>query len=301
MDRRFEDEIRYLTSNETDDRWQLVCVDVGHATTTPGTAYPPTPGLHPPGYAESLARGRVLSEYQLLFLSQGRGTLDVRGTQFTLEAGTAFLLFPGVVHSYAPDPSTGWTEYWVGFRGPSMDQLVQAGFFDVDQPVYPWGLGPRAVEEFRHLLETVRSEVPGYRLVAAGLINLLLARLVASRRTRDQAEGTAALVAQARLAFEEKLTDHQIDLAALARRLGLSASAFSTLFHQYTGLTPYQYWLNLKINKGKQLLAAGRSVKETAFALGFESEFYFSRLFKKKTGLPPSKIYRENGSNSTSP
>lgn len=282
-------QLRYLTTSETDDGWQLACVNVGHAHVPPGSPYPPTPGLHPPGYAETLARGRVLSEYQLLFISQGRGRLQVRQNAYDIEAGTAFLLFPGVPHSYAPDPQTGWTEYWAGFRGPYPDLLVKKGFFSPQEPVFPTGLDASAVTEFRQLLEEVTGEAPGYRLIAASRILVLLARLEASRRSRNQADGAAALVTQARLAFEEKLADHDVDLAALARTLGLAYPAFSSLFHQYTGLTPHQYWLNLKINRAKTMLTSGKSVKETAFALGFDNEFYFSRLFKKKTGTPPSR------------
>ncbi len=286
---RNRDQIRYLTTSETDDGWQLSCVDVGHAVVPPGAPYPTAPGLHPPGYAETLGLGRTLNEYQLLFISEGRGTLHVRQTSYPLEPGTAFLLFPGITHTYAPDKATGWTEYWVGFRGPWPDLLVKKGFFTPQEPVFPGGLAPSAVGEFQLLIEGVAEEAPGYRLVASSRIVMLLAQLEASRRSRSQADGTADLVTQAKLVFEERLADHDVDLAVLARKLGLSYPAFSALFHQYTGLTPHQYWLNLKINRAKTLLLAGKSVKETAFHLGFESEFYFSRLFKKKTGTPPSQ------------
>lgn len=283
------DQIIYLTTNETDDGWQLGCVDAGRHLVAPGAPYPPRPGLHPPGYAESLAKGRVLSEYQLLFVSQGRGRLRVRQTDYAIEAGTAFLLFPGIPHSYAPEPATGWSEYWVGFRGPQADLLVKKGFLSPENPVYPSGLGPEAVAEFRQILSDLTEQVPGYRLVAASRILLLLARLESSRRSGSQSEGAQTVVNQARLALEDQAADHDIDLSALARRLGYSYGVFSSLFHEYTGLTPHQYWLNLKINRAKTLLVSGKSVKEVSFALGFESEFYFSRLFKKKTGTPPSR------------
>ena len=281
--------VRYLTTSETDDGWQLSCVDVGYQVVPAGAPYPPDPGLHPPEYASTLSRGRVLSEYQLLFISQGRGNLLVGQEHHQLETGTAFLLFPGVSHAYAPDPTTGWAEYWVGFRGPYPDLLVKKGFFSPQQPVFPEGLGPSAVTEFQQLIDDVNGEAPGYRLVAAAHILGLLARLVASQRSARQSHEAPAIVTQARLVLEDHLGDHEVDLPTLARRLGHSYASFSALFHEYTGLTPHQYYLNLKINRAKVLLASGRSVKETAFALGFESEFYFSRLFKKKTGTPPSR------------
>lgn len=283
------DRVVYLTTNDTDEGWQVSCADAGRHWVAPGAPYPPHPGLHPPAYTTSVTQNRVLSEYQLLFISQGRGRLRVRQTEYAIEAGTAFLLFPGVPHSYSPDPTTGWAEYWVGFRGPHVDLLARKGFLSPHDPVYPGGLDPTAVVEFQGLLDEVAAGVPGYRLVAASRILLLLAQLVASRRRADQTDETLALVTRARLFLEDNVASHDVDLAGLARRLGASYGVFSARFHEYTGLTPHQYWLNLKINRAKGLLVGGRSVKEASFALGFESEFYFSRLFKKKTGIPPSR------------
>jgi AraC-like DNA-binding protein len=289
MARSANNQIRYLTSNETDDGWQITCVDVGHVQVAPGAAYPTALAEHPPGYAETLREGRTLSEYQLLFISEGQGTLTVHRSTYAVAAGTAFLLFPGVLHSYAPDPDTGWTEYWVGFRGPLPDQLVRRGFFSPDDPIFPTALDPSTVADFRQLLEEVADGAPGYRLLAASRVMVLLSKLIGTRRARDLPDGSAEVVGKAKLVFEEHLGDHDVDLTDLARKLGLSYVAFTTLFRQYSGQTPHQYWLNLKINRAKVLLTAGKSVKETAFGLGFESEFHFSRLFKKKTGVPPSR------------
>ncbi|MDC7240512.1 MAG: helix-turn-helix transcriptional regulator, partial [Spirochaetales bacterium] len=62
------------------------------------------------------------------------------------------------------------------------------------------------------------------------------------------------------------------------------------IFKEYTGMTPYQYYLNLKINKAKEWLDYGiYSVKEISYRLSFKDQCYFSRLFTKKTGISPSR------------
>ena len=54
-------------------------------------------------------------------------------------------------------------------------------------------------------------------------------------------------------------------------------------------MTPYQYYIHIKIHKAESLLGQeGIPVKEAAFRMGFEDQYYFSRLFKNKTGVSPS-------------
>ncbi|HZX73643.1 MAG TPA: helix-turn-helix transcriptional regulator, partial [Cyclobacteriaceae bacterium] len=59
-------------------------------------------------------------------------------------------------------------------------------------------------------------------------------------------------------------------------------------FKTYTGISPGQYLLQLKIERAKMLLAdPTKSIKTISYELNFESMFYFSKLFKEKTGLSP--------------
>ena len=72
--------------------------------------------------------------------------------------------------------------------------------------------------------------------------------------------------------------------------LGVSTSHLNAVFKSYTAMTPYQYFISIKIRKAKELLEAGAlPIKEVAFRLGFNDQYYFSRLFRKKTGVAPSR------------
>ncbi len=73
-------------------------------------------------------------------------------------------------------------------------------------------------------------------------------------------------------------------------RLGVSPSHLNAVFKSYTAMTPYQYFISIKIRKAKELLESGAlPIKEVAFRLGFDDPYYFSRLFRKKTGVAPSR------------
>ncbi|NLY76330.1 MAG: helix-turn-helix transcriptional regulator [Firmicutes bacterium] len=83
----------------------------------------------------------------------------------------------------------------------------------------------------------------------------------------------------------------------LARMAGLSPSHFRLLFKRVTGFSVTQYQINMKINKAKDLLISGAcNVSEAAYLLGFNNIYYFSRLFKKNTGVNPSDYLKGYGS-----
>jgi transcriptional regulator GlxA family with amidase domain len=82
-----------------------------------------------------------------------------------------------------------------------------------------------------------------------------------------------------------------INLKEIASNLKVSYSKFRIDFKKQTGVSPLQYYLLLKIEKSKELLLnTNKSQKEISFELGFESDVYFNRLFKRKTGLAPGKF-----------
>ena len=74
-----------------------------------------------------------------------------------------------------------------------------------------------------------------------------------------------------------------------AEYVGLSSSRYSTLFSQYVSCNYKTYVDNLRIEKAKKLLEDGdMMIQEVAEAVGYDSAYSFSRLFKKKVGLSPN-------------
>jgi transcriptional regulator GlxA family with amidase domain len=60
------------------------------------------------------------------------------------------------------------------------------------------------------------------------------------------------------------------------------------MFTKYTGMPPIQYHLQLRIKQAEILLTtSNKTIKEISYELGFESAFYFSRIFKEKTNISP--------------
>lgn len=88
--------------------------------------------------------------------------------------------------------------------------------------------------------------------------------------------------------------DQDIKLADLAQLVEVSQSHFSRLFKQSMGLSPYQYLLQQRVERAKQLLKkTNQPLVEIALACGFVSQSHFTRQFRQATGVTP-KAYRTN-------
>lgn len=83
----------------------------------------------------------------------------------------------------------------------------------------------------------------------------------------------------------------KITVETIAEQLSVSKSQMTREFKRYYGVTPYQYILDRKIAVARRLLlVTNMKVFEISAQLGFSDEYYFSDLFKAKTGVSPLKF-----------
>ena len=98
--------------------------------------------------------------------------------------------------------------------------------------------------------------------------------------------------------LEQHLREHPPTLAELARLIHRSEAQTLRIFRRDFGISPIAYLLERKIETAEHLLTYSPvSVKELAQLLGFEDRFYFSRLFKRKTGLSPLHFQQQQRKN----
>lgn len=84
----------------------------------------------------------------------------------------------------------------------------------------------------------------------------------------------------------------EIKLTDLSSLLGMSEFHFSRQFKQATGISPYHYLLQQRIERAKQLLKrSNHSIADIALTCGFNSHSHLSKQFRQLTGITP-KAYR---------
>jgi AraC family transcriptional regulator len=91
------------------------------------------------------------------------------------------------------------------------------------------------------------------------------------------------------LEYIDEYLDRDIKLADLAQLLDISQFHFSHLFKQSIGTSPYQYLLQQRVERAKQLLKQkDRSIMEIALDCGFSSHSHLSKQFRQFTGMTPT-------------
>ncbi|MCB0639328.1 MAG: AraC family transcriptional regulator [Lewinella sp.] len=275
--------------------WGVNVHTVGHHVHPAGKSYPDPE--HPSSHAFKWREGRKLQEFQIVYIANGQGVFESREAgRLAVKEGTIMLHFPGIWHRYKPDRQTGWEEFWVGFDGHYAEYLMRQDCFDPSQPLINLGFNIEFVEVFLRLIETVRHEGVAHRQISSCLVIQLLGLVYASALMKNKTRLHKEQVVHAIRLRMHKDWDQALDLNALAAEHNVSYEWFRKAFKQVVGVSPNQYQQNLKLDKASQMLReTALTVAEVAHLTGHGNEFYFSRIFKKKTGYSPSE-YRLNAS-----
>lgn len=284
---------KYLVANERDALWGLTVSTVGYDELSPGEPYP-TRG-HAGGYYFDTNKGRVLNEYQMLYLVEGEGVFSSAHVKDAhLKSGDIFLLFPDEWHSYRPMEGSNWKSYWIGYRGRNMDDRVHNGFLSPEKPIYHVGYSSEIIRLYDRAMKTAREEPAYAQQILAGIVNNLIGVMYSAERNiiLNKDMRNVNMVNEARQIIRDRL-ESNITIQEIAEQLGMGYSNFRRLFKDYAGISPALYQQDLRLQRARELLSStNMSIKEIAFSLNFESPDYFSSKFKAKTGQKPSE-YRD--------
>jgi len=288
VNKGFKSSINYLVSSEQDELWGLTVTTVGHQKIAENVNYPPTD--HPLGYYFDVQKGRILNEYQLLYITDGNGTFTFGTNKDSalISEGKMFFLTPGVWHTYKPIQNSGWNEYWIGFKGSIINKIVEEGFFVNKAPVYNIGLNERIVDLYLKAIEIANEERSGYQQALSGIVMHILGLMYYRHKTRNFLdEDLISKIDKAKVIMRESIYD-KIYAEDVAKRMNMGYSGFRRAFKELTGTSPSQFMLELKLNEAKlQLSTTSKTVKEISYSLNFENPDYFPIFFKKRTGLTP--------------
>ena len=235
-------------------------------------------------YAQARTVGRI--DYQIIYIFKGAGHYFIQGEWQTLTAGHIVLFRPGEPQVYAYYAAEHPEIFWIHFTGTECEALLK--IYDIKNCY----IGDN--QAFQPLFQEIILELQLKKPLFQDIINHDFYKLLAlMNRT-------------CRLRFQPQINQISIDrlvtrlhhdyqkpwnIPAMAEFCGLSPSYFSVSFKRQMGTSPNVFLNTLRVEKAKELLFTQNiSIAEIAPLVGFEDPFYFSRVFKRITGMSPRQF-----------
>lgn len=236
-----------------------------------------------------IKRGKNSPTFVFECVTKGKGTLIVDGKVCEPEAGDIYIVPAYSEHEYYSSAKDPWEKIWFNTEGTLIEKLIEAyNLKDIHlvKNLNLRDLFRRGYETAKEFPESANESVP---LIIHEIIIKIAAKIKGDKEPARSAEGKKLKN------YLDLHTHEEINLETMARLINKSPSQTIRIFKKEYGASPYQYHLERKIDSAKMLLSnSAISIKETAFRLGFKDEYYFSNIFKKKTGLAPAFYRKKN-------
>lgn len=232
----------------------------------------------------------IRDHYLIHLVVAGKGVYQVNGSSFSLEEGDLFLAKPNQLITYAADEADPWEYYWVGFNGACANKLVQQAPFTENRPVHRCK-DPQKVREALYNIYLARGTEPQSEALMTGYLYIFMAYLMEEARGMMPNVGSSSSqYVLSAIKYIQFNYSHDISVDDIAKAVGVSRSHLYRVFMANVGQSPIDYLTDYRISEACYLLKNSHlSIAEIAVSVGFFDQFYFSRVFKKVKGVPPSR------------
>ncbi len=224
----------------------------------------------------------------LEYVLSGYGTVSVRDRVQRASAGDVYFLHEGEEHTYASSAEAPWIKLWLNVKGPLVDALIDSYALRA-QTVFSCPAEPY----FRRMHACLsEKDIPSDEMMHR--VSLIFHELMQQLSACKEDGETVPYEALRMKNYIDAHVYEVLTTGALASYICKSEAQAIRLFKKAYGVTPYEYYLNLRMKKAVSLLeSTGLSVKEIAYRLHFCDEHYFSGLVRRKTGRTPCEIRRK--------
>lgn len=229
------------------------------------------------------------------YIREGEGCLEIDGVAYYPKPGQLYVMPAGVKQSYYATSDNAFGKYWCHFTakigGTDLFRLIDVPYgIDVEDGERLTGLFERLIGSYE---SGAFSAVLLQKATLLEIVSLFLEAAVLNRDSLRPAEEDGGIQNLNRVLKYIELHLHEnVTVQQLADLVHFHPNYLIRQFRERIGVTPIQYVQRLKMETAKTLLTAtDEPVSAIAGRVGMEM-YYFSRTFKKHTGLAPSE-YRQ--------
>ena len=243
-------------------------------------------------------RGKGRLDYQLIYIHSGCGVFDFGDDkERSISAGNIVIYRPNEMQKYTYYGKDKPVVYWIHFTGNNICALFENYGIDLVKQVIPVGCSAEYVQLFNKIILELQLKRDNYAECSMLLFKQLL--IAMGRATINNEHSSIVTdklsIESATNYFHEHFHD-QILIDKYLEEKNINANAFFKKFKAYTGVSPLQYLLDIRLSNAKSLLASTEyTISEISSIVGYDNPLYFSRLFHKHIGMSPREYRKRSG------
>lgn len=250
---------------------------------------------------ENITRPNGYPYYHWIQTVNGLGSIMCQNQTINLPANSGVLILPHVAHSYKNEQSDGspWTTLYVTFDGMMVKEILitlglyQSAFFhwEQDAPISTF-----IANVLKQSDETTDSSSISASSNVYEFLLLLKKYGKTIKRSLKETNNLGTLYSLIDW-MKSQLSNPDVGLDEMALLINTSKRHLNSLFQKNFQVTPYAYFVNLRIQQSKKLLIENNSasISQIALQVGFRSTSHFVATFRKMVGMPPVKYRHLNG------
>ena len=226
------------------------------------------------------------NESELIFINCGQASIGINGKIYQAEEGSCFLCSGGDIH-YINSAVGGICTIII------FDNRLAANIPMKRKLLSPLLSGKYNIDKFYDLNKNeLRLTPPFYeKKVSAEFLSLIIDIFRNEKNEENTVGSNQLLILYQRLLNEIDKNYQEINFSQAAKYMGYSEAYFSRVFFALSGITFTEYLNTVRIEKAVEIIKTGeKKITDIASLCGFNTIRQFNRVFKKMTGIPPSKI-----------
>ncbi len=229
--------------------------------------------------------------YVIIFTVGGKGIFKIKQTNYPLSYGSLLAFSPETPYQLTADPKSPMEQFFLLFKGSLANQLLEKS------KIEPKGItkvsNPEAtLSNFKQILQVGLNRTKYAHQICCNYLRAILLEQADDRHDKF----TESTSYENFLRCKNHIENNFIRISSsnqIADECNLNIRYIARLFRMYNEIRPYEYLMNLKMNKAANLLITTNfNVNQIAKMTGFEDAYNFSRIFKKRFEVSPTE-YRK--------